>query len=43
MILDETNTRPVDKEILQVYIIESFKNQEYNTHEVTEDIVLYQV
>lgn len=42
-ILDETNTRLVDKETLPSSIIASFKNQEYNTYEVTEDIVLYRV
>lgn len=42
-ILDETNVRCVDKEVLPTQIIESFKNQEYKTYEVIEDIVLYRV
>lgn len=42
-VLDDTNTRLVDKETLPLNIIESFKNKEYNTYEVIEDIVLYRV
>ena len=42
-ILDETNTRLVDKETLPLNLIESFKNKEYNTYEVIEDIALYRV